>query len=45
VFWEDHRQFFSTKHAVPGGPVDPAIYPKSLPSDAPQGLATQKLPG
>jgi hypothetical protein len=45
VFWEAERQFFSTTQAKPGGPIDPAIYPKSLPSDAPQGLATVKLPG
>jgi PQQ-dependent dehydrogenase (methanol/ethanol family) len=45
VFWEADRQFFSSKQAAPGGPVDLAVYPKSLPSSAPQGLATQKLPG
>jgi hypothetical protein len=44
VFWESDRQFYSTQSATPGGPVDPAIYPKRLPSDAPQGLATVKLP-
>jgi alcohol dehydrogenase (cytochrome c) len=44
TFWEAQRQFFSAVTAAPGGPVDPTIYPKSLPSDAPQGLATLKLP-
>ncbi len=44
-FWEAQRQFFSTKTATPGAVVDPAIYPKTLPSNAPQGLATFKLPG
>ena len=44
TFWEAQRQFFSSVTATPGGPVDPSIYPKSLPSDAPQGLATLKLP-
>ena len=44
-FWESQRQFFSTAKTVPGGPVDLSIYPKSLPADAPQGLATVKLPG
>jgi PQQ-dependent dehydrogenase (methanol/ethanol family) len=44
VFWEAERQFFSTTQAKPGGAIDPAVYPRSLPSDAPQGLATVKLP-
>jgi hypothetical protein len=44
-FWQSDRQFFSTKVAKPGGAIDPAIYPKSLPNDAPQDLATLKLPG
>jgi alcohol dehydrogenase (cytochrome c) len=44
IFWEASRQFFSSQVAKPGGPIDPAVYPKSLPSDAPQRLATQTLP-
>jgi hypothetical protein len=44
-FWEADRQFFSTSEARPGGPIDPNVYPKSLPADAPQNLATIKLPG
>ncbi len=44
-FWQADRQFFSTQTATPGGPVDPAIYPKSLPTDAPQGLSPVKLAG
>ncbi len=44
-FWQAVRQFFSTKTAKPGGIVDPTIYPKTLPLNAPQGLATFKLPG
>jgi carbohydrate-binding DOMON domain-containing protein len=44
-FWEADRQYFSTAVAKPGGNVDPAVYPKSLPQDAPQALATVKLPG
>jgi PQQ-dependent dehydrogenase (methanol/ethanol family) len=43
-FWEAERQFFSTEQAKLGGPVDPSVYPKSLPVDAPQGIATLKLP-
>ncbi len=43
-FWEAQRQFFSAASTKPGGPVDLSIYPKSLPSNAPQGLATLKLP-
>jgi alcohol dehydrogenase (cytochrome c) len=44
AFWEANRQFFSAATAKPGGPIDLTIYPKSLPSDAPQGLATLSLP-
>jgi len=44
-FWEDERQFFTTTEPKPGGAVDPAVYPKSLATDAPQALATVKLPG
>ena len=44
-FWEDERQFFSTAEAKPGGAIDAQVYPKSLPADAPQDLATIKLPG
>jgi PQQ-dependent dehydrogenase (methanol/ethanol family) len=44
AFWEANRQFFSSVGAAPGGPVDLTIYPKSLPSDAPQNIATLKLP-
>jgi PQQ-dependent dehydrogenase (methanol/ethanol family) len=43
-FWEAQRQFFSTGNEQPGGPVDLSIYPKRLPEDAPQGIATYKLP-
>jgi PQQ-dependent dehydrogenase (methanol/ethanol family) len=43
-FWEADRQFFSTAEAKPGGPIDPSVYPKSLPADAPQGIATLQLP-
>ena len=39
------RQFFTTTEPKPGGAVDPAVYPKSLATDAPQALATVKLPG
>ena len=45
TFWEADRQFFSAVSAAPGGPVDLTIYPKSLPTDAPQGLAPVKLAG
>jgi len=45
AFWESERQFFSSAPTRPGGPVDPSIYPSSLPATAPQGLATVKLPG
>jgi hypothetical protein len=44
-FWEAERQYFSTSVAKPGGGVDRNVYPSSLPQDAPQGLATVKLPG
>ncbi len=43
-FWQASRQFFSTSDQKPGGAVDLSIYPKSLPNDAPQGIATIKLP-
>jgi hypothetical protein len=42
-FWEAQRQFFSAKGTNAGGTVDPAVYPKTLPSNAPQGLVTVKL--
>ena len=45
TFWEDDRQFFTTGTARPGGAVDLSIYPKSLPADAPQGVATLKIAG
>jgi len=45
AFWEAARQFFSSQATTPGGAVDLSIYPKSLPSDAPQDIATLKLPG
>ena len=44
AFWEATRQFFSSVATTPGGPVDLTIYPKSLPSDAPQNITTLKLP-
>jgi len=44
-FWEDPRQFFSTTGATPGKAVNLSIYPASLPSDAPQNLATYTIPG
>ncbi len=43
-FWQASRQFFSPAPTKPGGPVDLSIYPKSLPSDAPQNIATLTLP-
>jgi len=43
-FWEADRQFFTTSRPAPGGAIDPTVYPKSLPADAPQGLATYRLP-
>ena len=45
AFWEASRQFFSAQATKPGGAVDLSIYPKSLPSDAPQNITTLKLPG
>lgn len=45
IFWESDRQFFSTNPATPGGTVDPSVYPHSLASDTPRGMATIKLPG
>lgn len=45
TFWQADRQFFSTQTATPGGAVDLTIYPKSLPTDAPQGLTPVKLAG
>jgi hypothetical protein len=44
-FWEASRQFFSTTGAAPGGAVDLSTYPRSLPANAPQDVATLKLPG
>jgi hypothetical protein len=44
-FWESYRQFFSTAGEKPGAAVAPAVYPKSIPSDAPQNVSTVKLPG
>jgi PQQ-dependent dehydrogenase (methanol/ethanol family) len=44
-FWQDSRQFFSADATTPGGSVDLSVYPKRLPSDAPQAVATLKLPG
>ncbi len=43
-FWETDRQFFSTAVAKPGGGVNSAVYPHSLPANAPQALGTVKLP-
>jgi alcohol dehydrogenase (cytochrome c) len=43
--YEEQRQFFSTSTAAPGGPVDLSVYPKAPATQAPQGLATLKLPG
>jgi hypothetical protein len=43
-FWETDRQFFSTAVATPGGPVDAAVYPSSLPANAPRGIVTLTLP-
>jgi len=45
AFWQASRQFFSTAGEKPGAPISPAVYPKHLPSDAPQGSSTVKLPG
>jgi hypothetical protein len=44
-FWEADRQFFTTSSALPGGAIGAKDYPSSLPADAPQNLATLKLPG
>jgi hypothetical protein len=43
-FFETQRQFFTTSKPAPGGKVDPSVYPSSLPADAPQALATVRLP-
>jgi hypothetical protein len=43
-FWETQRQFFSTSSPKPGGKIEPGVYPKSLPQDAPQALGTVQLP-
>jgi hypothetical protein len=43
-FWEADKQFFSTSTPAPGGNVDLTVYPKAIPTDAPQGIATLKLP-
>ncbi len=43
-FWEAERQFFTTSTPKPGGAVNLSVYPKSLPSDAPQAVATYRLP-
>jgi alcohol dehydrogenase (cytochrome c) len=43
-FWEAARQFYSTSNPSPAGPVDLAIYPSSLPANAPQSLISLKLP-
>jgi alcohol dehydrogenase (cytochrome c) len=45
TFWESQSQFFSSSQAAPGGAVDLAVYPQSLSTTAPQGIATVKLPG
>jgi alcohol dehydrogenase (cytochrome c) len=44
-FWQAQRQFFTAAATRPGGPLDLGVYPTSLPPDAPQGIATLKLPG
>jgi hypothetical protein len=44
-FWEQGREFLSTSPARPGGPVDLSMYPRAPATDAPQGIATLKLPG
>jgi alcohol dehydrogenase (cytochrome c) len=43
--WEEERGFFSPRSATPGGAVAPTVYPKAPATDAPQGIATLKLPG
>jgi hypothetical protein len=45
AFWESYRQFFTASGAKPGTPIDPSVYPHSVAADAPQGIATAKLPG
>ncbi|HEY4411750.1 MAG TPA: PQQ-binding-like beta-propeller repeat protein, partial [Gaiellaceae bacterium] len=45
TFWESQSQFFSSSHAAAGGAVDLSVYPQSLSTTAPQGIATVKLPG
>lgn len=44
TFWEDNRQFFSPTGATPGQLINLSLYPTSLPSNAPQGLMSYKLP-
>jgi PQQ-dependent dehydrogenase (methanol/ethanol family) len=44
TFWQADKQFFSTSTATPGGTVDLGVYPKAIPSDAPQGIAKLALP-
>jgi hypothetical protein len=44
TFWEANRQFFAATPAVAGRNVDLGVYPHSLPSDAPRGIASVKLP-
>jgi alcohol dehydrogenase (cytochrome c) len=45
TFWESQWQFFTSSHTAPGGAIDLSTYPHSLPTNAPQGIATIKLPG
>jgi outer membrane protein assembly factor BamB len=44
-FWQAARQFYATTAARAGGPIDPSVYPSSLPPSAPQALAQLQLPG
>ena len=44
-FWEAQRQWFTTSTPQPGGAVDLSVYPSAIPTDAPQRMATLKLPG
>ncbi len=44
-FWEAQRQWFTTSTPQPGGAVDLSVYPAAIPTDAPQRMATLKLPG
>ncbi len=44
-FWESARQFYAASSTKPGGSVDLAVYPTSLPVTAPQALASLALPG